>query len=145
MAMAHALALLHWTAKADANDVEFVLVRPRPRGQSMPPGPNSGNGRCDFTHGVFGPYSMWILDFDCCQELSMDEDGINRATRCFWRNDPFYPRPGSESCKDDQLWQVFRTRFIISSQLILREEGTCILELPERLMDRICEIRGCEA
>lgn len=41
----------------------------------------------------------------------MDEAGIDQACMSFWRNDPFYPRPGSGNVADEKPWEVFRTRF----------------------------------
>lgn len=63
------------------------------------------------TTGALGQHCMWILDFDCCQNPSMDEAGIDQACMSFWRNDPFYPRPGSGNVADEKPWEVFRTRF----------------------------------
>ena len=86
--MAQALALMHWVGEVDGNDVEFVLA----------PSDNATMSN------VLGDHSMWILDFDLCRNMSMDEDGVKQASIAFWRNDPFYPRPG----KDPELWNAFR-------------------------------------
>jgi hypothetical protein len=73
-AMAETLAIMHWLAKIDANDVEFVLAPPddEDEGQWV---------------NVLGEHTMWILDFDLCRSMAMDEHGIEQAARAFWRND----------------------------------------------------------
>ncbi|KAK1767854.1 zinc finger protein-domain-containing protein, partial [Phialemonium atrogriseum] len=142
IAMADALAFLHWAPKVDANDVEFVITRPHPPNQSRSAlDSRPGIGSREFT-SAFGLHAMWILDFDCCRELSMDESGIEQAAKSFWRNDPYYPRPGSSSAQDQELWHVFKTRFLHASGLILKEEDEAVRQLPGRLVARIIETRG---
>jgi hypothetical protein len=85
---------------------------------------------------------MWIIDFDCCNPLPMDEEGVEIAARCFWRNDPFYPRPGSSNAADERLWGIFREQFLAVSERMLEDELSCVRELPVRLMDKIMETRG---
>ncbi|KAJ4200450.1 hypothetical protein NW767_007515 [Fusarium falciforme] len=94
---AEGLAFPPWIARVDANDVEFILARPRP----------SNSESSKFETSILGPYSMWIIDFDCCNPLPMDEEGVEIAARCFWRNDPFYPRPGSSNAADKRHWEIF--------------------------------------
>jgi hypothetical protein len=53
--MADALALMHWVAEIDANDVEFVLAPPREDQSSEKP---------VFQSECLRRHSMWILDFD---------------------------------------------------------------------------------
>jgi len=135
IAMADALAFLHWIAKVDANDVEFVLARCR----SSPASRLPGIGSCEFASEAFGRHAMWLLDFDCCKMPTMNEAGICHAARCFWRNDPFYPRPGSRVLQDEQLWQAFKHRFLYTSNSILQEEEYSVRRLPGLLMERITE------
>ncbi|KAJ3529531.1 hypothetical protein NM208_g9715 [Fusarium decemcellulare] len=132
-AMAEGLAFLLWVARVDANDVEFVLGRP-------PSTMNSESGR--FDPGILGPHAMWIIDFDCCNQLPMDGEGVEIAARCFWRNDPFYPRPGSSNTRDEQLWNIFRDHFIQVSEAILQDELPSARQLPRLLTERIIETRG---
>lgn len=93
LAMADALAFVHWQARVDANDVEFVLAPPRQDHRSRP---------APFESAALGSHVMWILDFDCCREMAMNEDGVDKAAKAFWRNDPYYPRPGNEENSADQ-------------------------------------------
>lgn len=90
--MADALALMHWGARIDANDVEFVLAPPRV--ESLPPSRT-------FQSEHLGAHCMWMLDFDCCRAISMDEAGVEKACVAFFKNDPFYPRPGGGEAADE--------------------------------------------
>lgn len=139
MAMADALAFLHWVARVDAGDVEFVLARPRPE-ESRGILPAIG-GR-DFACAEFGEHCLWILDFDCCRELDMSADGVRRAAMCFWRNDPFYPRPGAALPQDQHLWDIFETRFLEKSAQHLEKEREEIKKLPEMLLQLIRDNRS---
>ncbi|KAK0704641.1 zinc finger protein-domain-containing protein [Lasiosphaeris hirsuta] len=143
IAMADALSFLHWSAEVDANDVEFVLGRCRTQTQSETVSqPRPGIGSRGFPPGVLGPHAMWILDFDCCGQLTINEAGVEQAAKCFWRNDPFYPKPGSGSPQGDDLWEVFRARFLRVSEEMLQGEDKALQQLPGMLMDRIVETRG---
>ncbi|KAK6844695.1 hypothetical protein PG995_014805 [Apiospora arundinis] len=124
-AMAKALAFLYWVAKIDANDIEIVLA---------PPSHNSTDG-AQFMSDFLGSHSLWILDFDCCRPMSLDEAGVERAAWAFLRNDPFYPRPGRTNNRG--LWEQFRTVFIESSKLLVNHDTR---DLPKQLMDRIEEM-----
>lgn len=89
--MGETLAIMHWAAQVDGNDVEFVVAPPRqPRqitadSSEVLPALTSSD--------TFGEHAVWILDFDCCRDMPMDESGIEQAWRAFYKNDPFYPRP----------------------------------------------------
>lgn len=95
--MAETLALMHWIAGVDANDIEFVLA----------PCTDNENGQIE---NVLGTHSVWMLDFDLCRDMTKDEDGIGKAVKAFWRNDPFYPRPGNP------LWDTFREQYKRTSE-----------------------------
>lgn len=126
-AMENALAFMYWSAKIDANDVEFVLAPP------------TGGEHPQFDSAILGPHSLWVLDFDCCRDLSMDADGINKAAVAFLRNDPFYPRPGKDDAHDARLWDNFKVTFIEASTKVIGPD-TSDRSLPRLLMDRIEEL-----
>ncbi|KAF7559676.1 hypothetical protein G7046_g4485 [Stylonectria norvegica] len=138
--MADALAFLHWSAKVDANDVEFVLARPR-HGSATPSSTNAGTVLlCQ----SLGDHSLWILDFDCCAKMAMDEEGVDQAVQCFWRNDPYFPRPGAKDARDQQHWERFRDRFLQTSRLILNGECEAVENLPGLLMEKIVSTPSLE-
>ncbi|MCJ1335658.1 hypothetical protein MMC09_000931 [Bachmanniomyces sp. S44760] len=134
--MAETLAILYWKARIDANDVEFVLAPARTLDstilQDNDPGPSI------IHHPTLGPHALWILDFDCCKPISLDETGVKQAVRAFCRNDPFYPRPGGrrdhvnddgndndggndddDDIRDQTLWKIFKDCFLDASRLLL--------------------------
>ncbi|KAK1240065.1 hypothetical protein MKX08_007507 [Trichoderma sp. CBMAI-0020] len=136
--MADALAFMHWIAGLDGNGVEFVLARPR--------GPPYYFCQCHrksaqeaHPHNVriLGPHSMWILDFDMCRELTLDESGIEQACNAFWSNDPWYPQPGRLATADQKLWDTFELRFLTLSARALEWQPSEIRELPRLLMEKI--------
>jgi hypothetical protein len=124
--MADALALMLWGAQIDANDVEYVLAPPRR------PDSRSSTFQC----GYLGLHQMWILDFDCCRPISMDGIGVEQACTAFFKNDPFYPRPGGDEEGDEGLWVIFKTKFLLTSREILEEDNVW---LAEKLVQRIEE------
>ncbi|KAM3499874.1 hypothetical protein MY10362_006908 [Beauveria mimosiformis] len=142
-AMADALAFLHWVVKIDANDMEFVLAPARACAQD-------DDAQDDATPSIgdehlfsdaFGVHSMWILDFDCCRVLEMNEKGMRQAAMSFWRNDPFYPRPGAKNEEDQRLWRVFEQRFLDASSFLLSGESDEIKTLPDVLIRMIRDNR----
>ncbi|KAI1852794.1 hypothetical protein JX266_002335 [Neoarthrinium moseri] len=126
-AMAEALAFMHWSAQIDADDVEFILAPPR----------ESTDARC-FCSDSLGCHSLWILDFDRCRAMPMNEEGILLATAAFYRNDLYFPRPGREHIEDQRLWQVFKARFLEASTVIINSGETNIDQsLPAKLVAQI--------
>ncbi|KAF5963304.1 triacylglycerol lipase II precursor [Fusarium coicis] len=129
--MAEGLAFLHWVARIDANDVEFVLARSRSTLYSRPYSP--------FDTTIFGTHSMWIIDFDCCNPVTMDESGAATAAECFWRNDPYYPRPGSAETSDQELWCAFKDHYLEVSGEMLKKEEQSVKGLPKLLISIVEE------
>lgn len=117
--MAETLADLYWRVHVDANDMEFVLAPRREDGAGQPEGHPSDE--TVINSQTLGEHVVWILDFDCCREMSMDENGVKQAVRAFYRNDPYYPRPGCE------LWTIFKERFLEISQAILDQGSQAAL------------------
>lgn len=73
-----------------------------------------------FHSDVLGEYTIWLLDFDCCHPMTMDDTGVSQAVTAFFRNDPFFPRPGhAADTLDEALWTQFRDRFLNTSAEIL--------------------------
>ncbi|RYN17666.1 hypothetical protein AA0120_g3495 [Alternaria tenuissima] len=124
MTMADALALMYWGAGVDVDDVEFVLAPPR--SMSSP----------TFLSESLGEHVMWVLDFDRVKHMSMDENGLEQACAAFFRNDPYYPRPGGAEAADGELWEAFKARFLGTSLEVLGD-GSPHLDLPQMLMGMI--------
>jgi len=105
--MAETLAELYWSAHIDANDVESVLA---PAREGHPSSTASG---------ILRDHVVWVLDFDCCKHIPMDEAGVEQAVKAFYNNDPFFPRPDREDVKDQALWHSFKGRFLEASSKIV--------------------------
>ena len=154
--MARTLAVMHWDACIDADDVEFVL----------------GSSRTSITHGAFnlcdltggeGPIctleevdihthgiSMWVLDFDKCQRIRVHggewelpsaeaerTQGLEMAVAAFFRNDPYYPRPLSSNAHEQRLWRTFRDAYRKIGRLLLKDERPGVRELPDRFITMV--------
>ncbi|KAL8769260.1 MAG: hypothetical protein Q9194_005496 [Teloschistes cf. exilis] len=123
--MAETLANIYWRAQVDANDVEFVLAPPR-----------------ETTHShimkspTLGDYVIWILDFDCCKHMPLDEVGVEQAVAAFYKNDPYYPRPERGNPNDQQLWEAFKIRLIEASRAIIAQ-NSLEAHLPELWIDLV--------
>ncbi|KIY03433.1 uncharacterized protein Z520_00124 [Fonsecaea multimorphosa CBS 102226] len=127
-AMAESLAVMHWTARIDANDVEFVL------GGLQNTDTDTEARTGEFTNDFFGSHSLWLLDFDCCKPLTMDDAGVEQAARAFLRNDPYFPRPASNRSSDYALWQEFKGWYLERSRPLVTSGH---LSLPEKFITRV--------
>ncbi|KAF2137404.1 uncharacterized protein K452DRAFT_329272 [Aplosporella prunicola CBS 121167] len=69
--------------------------------------------------------SLWLLDFNQCSEITMDEAGVAAAVDAFVVNDPYYPRPGTlYADDDDDLWDEFAERYLdVSAKILVSETG----------------------
>ncbi|RMJ26009.1 Zinc finger protein [Aspergillus sp. HF37] len=98
--MAEALAVMHWRTGIDGNDVEFVLASPPSHGESV-------------VTNVLGAHAVWVLDFDLCRAMPMNEQGVQQTVTAFYRNDPYFPRLRSSPL----LWEVFREQSLRCSEM----------------------------
>ena len=126
--MAETLAVLYWKAHIDANDVEFVLAPPSSSDHSVPADKALAPQSIIDSH-TLGEHVVWMLDFDCCRRIPLNEKGVQQAVEAFYRNDPFYPRPRHDNIQDQALWTIFKDRFLEASEAIL-EHGSPEARLP---------------
>ncbi|RDA86613.1 hypothetical protein CP532_6008 [Ophiocordyceps camponoti-leonardi (nom. inval.)] len=105
--MGSALAIMHWAARTDGRDVEFVLgssVKKTIAPQPLP----SEDGHKQPCHYVGPPTfaledfqtrttELWILDFNQVQRISLDDAGVAQAVNAVKINDPYFPRPHGKS------------------------------------------------
>ncbi|KAH9885662.1 zinc finger protein-domain-containing protein [Xylariomycetidae sp. FL2044] len=143
-ALACSLALMHWGAGIDADDIEFVLAPARNDPAEAPPSLGFRSGE------VLGDHCcLWILDFDRCRRMTMDEAGVEQAARAFLRNDPYYPRPGRDNANDQRLWRLFAGAFIAESNEMMLRSGAdkfrVMSGLPEKLIAKIEELQGSKS
>ncbi|KAJ4380435.1 hypothetical protein N0V86_003790 [Didymella sp. IMI 355093] len=125
--MAHALAILHWCAGLDANDVEFVFgsspeVSAMPTSQDLSTVDKDSAAtlfKSDFHHRTIG---VWLLDFNQCQTFNKDNNGLKQLVDAFYWKDPYYPRPTSTNSKDQLLWKAFSVRYLeVSAEFVDHE------------------------
>ena len=134
--MADALAVMHWHAQIDADDVEFVLG-----GRLAPPVTSSlpsaeelktwlANTHSDTVSQQIYPQppgnGLWLLDFNRCHEIDMDQTGVDQAVKAFCRNDPYYPRPLTRNVKDEIVWRRFRDRYLETSAKVVGEDDEAL-------------------
>lgn len=147
--MADALAVIHWRAKYDGRDIEFVLGsapttvrRPLNKGdftksKSARSTWKEGMNQTDFRNRRI---HIWVLDFNQCRTMSMDESGIDLAVEAFFLNDPYYPRPLGAVESDRDLWQAFQDRYLERSrEMVAEEDGEVIQTLPRRFIERLVD------
>jgi hypothetical protein len=134
-AMAEILAMLHWTAKIDANDIEFVLAGVQPTQPETGP-------RNEYTHDILGTHSLWVLDFDCCRPLTMDDAGIEQAAYALVRNDrtspalqPTHNHPQTAFCGVNSEPDLECSR-----NILVTDHGGTDLNLPEKFVTRVGEM-----
>ena len=142
--MAIGLAICHWRAKVDGNDVEFVL--------------GSAPTILNFAHGVaeiqsaaksttFWPEGryinfqkrtahLWMLDFDKCQNMPMTDAGISQAVRAAEDNDPYFPKPHKTRPFDQMLWVDFSQAYLKASKTIMDADGATddIRDAPQKFI-----------
>lgn len=135
--LAQTLAIIHWKAKLDANDVEFVFgsapaEKMRPTVAELDATNLLDMGKLasevDFIHRSIG---IWLLDFDQCKGFPEDTNGVKQLERAFYFNDPYYPRPISEHPKDVALWNAFKETYLATSAAITSSE------MPKQFVDAI--------
>ncbi|MCJ1370563.1 hypothetical protein MMC20_001776 [Loxospora ochrophaea] len=154
-AIAEALAVMHWGARTDADDVEFVLggtptaVNDRlPTDDELDAMP--ANASTVQEGGVVNSkrrsVHVWLLDFDKCNRISMDGHGVEMAVRAFFKNDPYFPRPCSEHFNDQDLWRTFAERYISVGKIISEGQAAVLPEIfilmVEEEMKRRMQARG---
>lgn len=138
--MANALAVLHWEVKIDAADVEFVLGSAPTETHHRAPTfeqlkkmkPDSstysiGSGLTFYARVVH----LWLLDFNRCKEIDMNEVGVDAAVEAFVLNDRYYPRPSVHK----KLWDLFSKQYLRTSARIIGEAE--YLELPSKFIEKV--------
>lgn len=157
-AIADTLATLHWDAEVDANDVEFALGSRRQLDVSSMRQMSSSDiafmlynyptRRTDdaarlepstkLQPSTSTPQNLqvWVLDFDCCDAITMDIEGVEKAALSAHINDPYHPKPCTAGSKDFELWETFRRRYIATGAKIVERKGLNE-KLPELFIERL--------
>lgn len=146
--MADALAIMHWKAGNDANDVEFVLgSKPLQANWRVVPGSTASEEQTstweqesDIPNFRKRTIHLWLLDFNRCAKMPKNSKGIEQAVDRFFRNDPYYPRPLQQRSKDQELWKVFCDRYLQTSATCLGDAATkAEMQLPKDFIGGVVE------
>ncbi|KAF4582992.1 hypothetical protein GQ602_006136 [Ophiocordyceps camponoti-floridani] len=150
--MGGALAILHWAAKTDARDVEFVL------GSSSELKPLAGEEIIDLSHSRSyqvppsnsfedvhrRTIEFWVFDFNQVQPISLDESGVALAVLAARTNDPYLPRPNGMSPEEHQVWEKFAGSYADMGQSILLKGGygedEAIMSLPDKFLQGMKDV-----
>jgi len=126
--MASGLAVCHWRAKVDANDVEFVLG-------SAPTALNFGHitshqlanmpkMKSTYPQQLYKRTThLWMLDFDKCNSIEMSDAGVDQAVKAAEDNDPYFPKPHKQQVEDQWLWEHFKSAYLNASNTIFAMDG----------------------
>lgn len=131
--MGQTLAVLHYVAQTDARDVEFVLgSTPQRKVMRMKDLENEQTNKDQVTSSGLDEWErlldyryrkteLYLLDFNQCRFMSQDEKGIEQAVHAYLENDPYYPRPFSNTRRGTLAWHSFAAAYIDQAQYILRD------------------------
>lgn len=86
---------------------------------------------------VLGEHTMWMLDFDLCRDMSMNEGGVRQAVKAYLGNGPFCPHP-----RNSVLWREFKEQYLKASGEICGSLGLDSLVGLSRLC--VDSIEGCK-
>jgi hypothetical protein len=136
--MGVAMAVMHWAAKTDARDVEFVLGYSTGKfmfaGEESALKPETYTGPSSYRDEDFSPRTikLWFLDFNHVQTITMDEAGVARAIQAASANEPYLPKPLQQSMVAKGAWNEFVTSYAEASYKIISDEelGPDTLKLP---------------
>ncbi|TWU78657.1 hypothetical protein ED733_005601 [Metarhizium rileyi] len=109
--MGTAMAILHWAAKTDAKDVEFVL------GSSSRKTLGERNAS-DQDELLIRTPDFWVLDFNQVQDITLDEAGVMMAVKAAKMNDPYIPKPRQGSEIEKRAWDSFVESYLAQSNTI---------------------------
>ncbi|KAK1829300.1 zinc finger protein [Podospora conica] len=158
--IATCLAIVHWQARMDGFDIEFVLGSDVELSYTTHVTQSLGMDveqleqlpkhsdidvlqRQDFQKRVA---RLWVLDFNLCNRFPMDdafiveheEEVLTQLVHAFFENDPYYPLPLMEMDGDRQLWSVFRQEYERKAAEVLGTSDA-LRHLPMKFMDACVE------
>jgi hypothetical protein len=173
--MADALAVMHWKAQIDGRGVEFVLGGILGDDKAFLQSPDEGSQENSISRSQQGQWShtssdssvidfkgqrvcMWLLDFNQCRKMTMDQRGVKHAVDAYFVNDPYYPRPPQslgkprkgalpdadgpaevlELYEDEENWYTFRNRYLATSAELLKD-SVGLQHLPQVFIGRVME------
>ncbi|KAL9068341.1 MAG: hypothetical protein Q9161_006264 [Pseudevernia consocians] len=118
--VADSLAIMHWDARIDAADVEFILdaapclaQEPLPAVARLKRLKENSSTIVDAVQSQAAATHMWLLNFNQCQPLPIDQEGVDQGVKRFFDNDPYYPCPlAATGITGEGLWELFANRYL---------------------------------
>ncbi|KAH8174561.1 zinc finger protein [Sarocladium implicatum] len=135
--MGQTLAVLHFVAKTDARDVEFVLGSTKTRkrlSRADLENKQGGSGEAsnegasvDYLEDLLdhSEYKMglYLLDFNQCRTMPQDADGVKQAVTAYLNNDPYYPRPFKTTHCGVLAWRSFASAYLEQATWIMKDKA----------------------
>lgn len=140
--MALGLAILHWRARVDGMDTEYVLGSSATFDQETPRGyakPSAKPHNVESLNFKRRQLHLWILDFDKATKIELTEQDVKgKLVPAFLGNDPYYPRPQV----DEELWEVFCAAYLKASEVIFENlaVGEEVRALPRLFLDEVLRV-----
>ncbi|KAK3360836.1 zinc finger protein-domain-containing protein [Lasiosphaeria ovina] len=153
--MAACLAIIHWQARVDGYDIEFVLGSDAEYAthvaqslgmdvEQLEQLPKHSDVEVLLQRrGV----RLWVIDFNLCNRFAMDDafilghekEVLSQLVLAFFENDPYYPLPLMETNVDRQLWSIFRQEYLKKAAEILSGASQALKRLPVKFLDACVE------
>jgi hypothetical protein len=148
--MGSALAILHWGAKTDARDVEFVLgsstkktiaTKPIPA-KDLKPFTYTGPPTDQIEDFFYRVTELFVLDFNQVRRITLDDEGVAMAVEAWRLNDPYYPKPLRRTPAERHVWKAFVISYLAASQEVMSLQGYqgMVLVLPRKFILGITEV-----
>lgn len=131
--MGIALAVMHWGAKTDARDVEFVLgssakkSTPMRHAQVARLEPQTYTGPTSYADEDFFCHvtELFVLDFNQVRSIEdkMNDEGIEMMVEAWRINDPYFPKPFRQTSAEKLVWTAFAGSYVEASAEVLKDQG----------------------
>ena len=66
--------------------------------------------------------------------MSMDDAGVSAAVKAWSINDPYFPKPISDTQQEIDVWNMFALRYLEVATRILQKETVAIKKLPRKFL-----------
>ncbi|KAL2015246.1 hypothetical protein VTK56DRAFT_5943 [Thermocarpiscus australiensis] len=148
--MAIAMAVMHWGARTNSRDVEFVLgasskehtyARTAAEVKELPPQTYTGPASAKIEDFYFRTVKLWVLDFNQVRSITMDENGVAQAVDAARVNDPYLPKPLQNTDIEKRVWDEFAMSYLRASHTTLRADGASeeVLALPRLFLQGLVD------
>ncbi len=129
-AMAHVLAVSHWSIGCDGGNLGFAIGGPPDTGSRQKGILYDDTSAISEKTIVSEDPRIWILPSFPYQNISIDHEGVEVCVKAFMTNKkPYFPRPYMKKVQDQGIWDMFRSTYLQESHRFLSKEGDPLLGL----------------